>query len=47
MLTIKECRKYLLGKELTDNQVEELRDAMYALVEQALDELLEVQEVNK
>lgn len=36
MLDIGECRKHL-GERMTDQQVENLRDALYALVENLLD----------
>tara|TARA_B100000745_G_C20154676_1_gene395668 strand:+ start:2907 stop:3032 length:126 start_codon:yes stop_codon:yes gene_type:complete len=37
MLSIEECRKYL-GDDLSDKQVEELRDALYTLIDKVLDE---------
>ena len=39
-LSIKECRDYLSGINLTDEQVENLRDALYILIEQVLDECI-------
>lgn len=33
MLTIAECQKYLHGYKLQENQVEELRNAMYCICE--------------
>ena len=37
MLNTKACREYLVDLPLTDVQVERLRDALYALVENVLD----------
>ncbi|MFH1694210.1 MAG: hypothetical protein ABH880_00440 [Patescibacteria group bacterium] len=37
MLSIEECNKYLGDVELTDEQVESLRDSLYVLVEKILD----------
>ena len=42
MLSIEDCKKHLNSHELTDEQVENLRDALYVLVEQALDEYIGV-----
>lgn len=39
MLSIEECRKYLGKVELTDKQVEQLRDAITEMVGCLLDEL--------
>jgi len=36
MISTEECRKHL-GEGLTDKQVEDLRDALYTLVENVLD----------
>ena len=38
MLSISECRELLGETELTDSQVEQLRDALYATVENVLDD---------
>ena len=40
MLSVEESKKYLSGLELTDEQVLELRGALYALIESDLDSLL-------
>lgn len=41
MLTIEECRKHLRDdRDLTDEQVLELRDALYHLIETVWDEKL-------
>jgi len=37
MISIEECKKYLVGLDLSDKQVEVLRDSLYAIVEQVLD----------
>ena len=42
-LTVEEC-KQLLDKEVPDEQVEQLRDALYALVGQVLDKHFAVHE---
>ena len=39
-LSIKECRDYLTGMNLTEEQIENLRDALYILIEQVLDEYI-------
>jgi len=39
-LSIKECRDYLGEINLTDEQLENLRDALYILIEQVLDEYI-------
>ncbi|MEI8229739.1 MAG: hypothetical protein WCG83_01215 [Candidatus Peregrinibacteria bacterium] len=36
MLTIDECRAYLKDLALTDEQVEQLRDALYAVTQAVL-----------
>ncbi len=41
MLSTEACREHLAGIPLTDTQVECLRDALYALVENVLDNYLE------
>ena len=41
MLGIEACREYLGDISLTDKQVENLRDTLYALVENVLDDYLE------
>ena len=38
MLSTQECRRHLAGIPLTDKQVENLRGALYALVENVLDD---------
>lgn len=40
MISKEECRKYV-GGNLTDQQVEKLRDTLYALVEPVLDDYIE------
>lgn len=40
MISIEECRKHL-GNNLTDKQVENLRDALYTLVENVVDDYIE------
>lgn len=37
MITIEECKKHMGNLNLTDKQVEEVRNALYAVVEQAMD----------
>jgi hypothetical protein len=37
VISLKECRKYLEDTNLSDKQVEELRDALYELGELAFD----------
>lgn len=37
MITIEECKKYIGNLNLTDKQIEEVRDLLYAFVEQSLD----------
>ena len=39
MLSTEECKKHL-GDTLTDQQIENLRDALYALVENVLDDYI-------
>ena len=41
MLSTEECRKHLAEIPLTDEQVERLRDSLYALVENVLDNYLD------
>ena len=41
VLSIEMCRGYLDGIPLTDKQVESLRDALYSLVENVLDDYIE------
>jgi hypothetical protein len=36
-LTIKDCRKYLNDETLTDEKVEQIRDALYVIVESVFD----------
>jgi hypothetical protein len=36
-LSIEECKKYIGNLNLTDKQIEEVRDILYAFIEQALD----------
>ena len=38
MLSISQCKKLLGKTDLTDKQVEDLRDALYAIIENILDE---------
>ncbi|KKR24154.1 MAG: hypothetical protein UT56_C0024G0001, partial [Candidatus Levybacteria bacterium GW2011_GWB1_39_7] len=40
MLSTDECREHLADIPLTDAQVERLRDALYALVENVLDDYI-------
>jgi hypothetical protein len=41
MLSIEETRKYLKGRDLTDKQVEEIRNGLYSAVNDILDEMYE------
>ena len=43
MLSIEECRKELgkSGEEMTDEQVQEVRDSLYSMAELALDTYIE------
>lgn len=41
MLSIEECKKYIGDLDLTDKQIEEVRDILSAFVEQALDYVTE------
>ena len=36
MLTVEQCRTYLKNTALTDEQIEQLRDALYAVTQTAL-----------
>lgn len=36
MLTVEQCRTYLKNTALTDEQVEQLRDALYAVTQTVL-----------
>ena len=40
MLTAEECKKHLAGLPLSDEQVVNLRDSIYALAENVLDDYL-------
>lgn len=40
MLTIAECKKYLEKYELTDNQVEEIRNTLYCITENVINKYL-------
>jgi len=40
MLSIEECRQHLKGLELSDEQIEQLRDVLYSIIEQVLDKEL-------
>jgi len=40
MLSVEKCREYLEGLELSDEQIEQLRDALYSIIEQVLDKEL-------
>lgn len=40
MLTIEECRSYLGGIELSDEQIEDLRGVLYLISSEVLDILL-------
>lgn len=42
MLTIEECRKYLVNLELTDAEVEALRDSLYSTNEAVVSHYLEL-----
>jgi len=37
MLTIKECRKYLKNKKLTDKQIEIIRNFLYKITERIIE----------
>lgn len=39
MLSIEECKKHI-GNKLSDEQIENLRDALYTLVENIVDEYI-------
>lgn len=39
MLTIEDCRKYL-GDRLSDQQIQDLRGALYVLIENVLDDYI-------
>ena len=41
MLTVEQCRQYIPNRQLTDEQVEELRDSLYLVVGEILDQLYE------
>lgn len=41
MLSTEACKEYLAGITLTDKQIENLRGALYALVENVLDDYIE------
>jgi hypothetical protein len=46
MLSIEECKKYLAGLELTDKEVEELRNSLYFIITNILDNNFEKQYEN-
>jgi hypothetical protein len=41
LLTIEECRAYLNNNDLTDKQIEDLRDALLVVVENLLDDYID------
>ncbi len=41
MLSIEECRKYLGKDDLTDKEVEQLRNSLYLMIGSAVDHHLE------
>lgn len=43
MLSVKECKKYLIGLDLTDKQVEEIRNSLYFIITNILDNTYEKQ----
>lgn len=46
MLTIEECRQHLGDLQLTDEEVERLRDALYAISDNVLSQYLHFDENN-
>jgi len=46
MLSIQECKKYLSGLDLTEKQVEEIRDSLYFVINNILDNNFEKQYEN-
>ena len=38
MLSVERCKEILGNKKISDSQIEKLRDALYALVENIVDE---------
>ena len=44
MLTIKECNLYLKDYNLSDNEIKEIRDALYYLIGGIYDDLYEQKE---
>jgi len=46
MLSINECREYFKNTKLTDEEIEKLRNSLYTLINQILDNILN-QEVCK
>lgn len=40
-LTVEECREYLGDTDMTDEQIEDLRDALCVLIDNALDRYFE------
>jgi hypothetical protein len=47
MLSTEACREHLADIPLTDAQIERLRDALYALVENALDDYIKTSDTVK
>ena len=41
MLTVDECKKHIRGLNLADEEVEKIRDLLYAFVERTLDYCVE------
>lgn len=39
-LSVQECRKYLVGLDLTDKQVEQIRDNLVSIINTLLDKLI-------
>ena len=46
MLTIEECRKYLKDFNLTDNEVEEIRNSLHSISEKLLNKHFEDESPN-
>jgi hypothetical protein len=46
MLSIQECKKHLAGLDLTDEQVEEIRNSLYFIITNILDNDYEKQYEN-
>ncbi len=46
MLSVEECKKHVVGDRLSDQQVEQIRDSFYQLVEVLVSRYLEQKEGN-